>query len=106
MTEPIKLTFQDVEVAIVRTYKLAEPAIVERPGDRIRATSFQVTTQTWTDGEDTQYDVIGHIVKADGSKDKRQQSGVFRLFRPSMDGLPDPRQPFIDAVDALARERE
>ena len=109
MTEPITLTFEDMEVTIVRTYNLTEPTVVEQTnGERILASSVQTTTRTWTNGDDgTFYDVVGYVVKADGTKDKRQpHTGVFRLYRPSFEGLPDPRQPFIDALDALALEEQ
>lgn len=101
----IKLQFEDMEVSIVRTYRLADPVPVEpKPGsgDYVLAEQLQTITRQWTKAEhETTYQVYGRTLKKDGTPDQRQGSAWHRLWKPSFEKLPDPRQPFLDALDAL-----
>lgn len=103
----MKLIFDDMDVRIVRTFRLAEPIVLERDDGNVLVEKVSVMKRTWQTGEfDDEWSVWGARLKKDGTRDERKGGAEWhRLWRPSFEGLPDHRQPFIDALEALDNEK-
>lgn len=105
---PFKLKLDDMEVRITRSYRLSEPTRVDtKPRlQAVLATMVQVTERTYSTGvSETEIQVRGRELKANGTVDERKPANWFTLFRGN-EMLPDPREPFIEALHTLADERE
>lgn len=104
-----ELRLDDMEVKVVRTYRLSEPTRVEIGLQSVRATFLQVTETTYSTGtSETKYQVRGRELKTNGTVDERKQAYWFTMHRPSTeftDTPSDPREPFIEALHALADEK-
>lgn len=99
--DPI-LVFEDMDVTVSRTYRLAAPVTVEIDGRRVRAEVFQTTDHTWTTGQhETNYQVYGHRLKRDGSPDERRGRQWFVMTGPASKRQPDPRAAFLSALGAI-----
>jgi hypothetical protein len=99
----MKLALSEMSVVTERRYSLDERVEVGLSGDR-RCLAYEFITISRTYGygqSEEQYAVRGHILKQDGTPDKREEVRDFPLSAPSgphADLLPDPRKPFIDAL--------
>lgn len=95
----MKLTLSELKVSTSRYFSLEEPVAVEAGGDKYLATMFVAISHTYEYGAtENEYQIRGQLLKTDGTPDERKGPEWVRLFGPTHELLPDPRQPFLEAL--------
>lgn len=109
MTDNIKLKFEDMDIRIERTFALDEAVVLERMprNDNLLVTKVRVISHSWhSGGFPDEWHVYGTVLKKDGTPDERHGGAAWhRLWKPSVDGEPDHRAPFMRALDALDEQK-
>lgn len=104
----MKLTLSEIVVRVERRFKLDEPVVVENRGERYEVEEFIVVERTYEYGDtERDYFIRGPVLRADGKPNVNRNVKDVSLAAPTgefADLMPDPRQPFIDALNAAVDE--